>query len=217
MVKTKNANGEGKAIVKKVEVVEVYKLLLAMKIGQRRKGKLLPDIELTYQTWELHNPLLQNVCPMVVFLTKVFQHFKITFFRPNDHIGIGKIYNQNTFKRMGFSRTKDGRLIRRAQAEDSKNSEKEEEEEGNEPEENDSETEVERIRREIRRKKRQERTEEGSSSGSMNQVMEMIASLQTSIYTWLDALDSKMSDIQERTKRAPLKSQGYTLRGKTSW
>ncbi|KAI5663520.1 hypothetical protein M9H77_22843 [Catharanthus roseus] len=49
--------------------------------------------------------------PYGCFLTKVFQHFKITFFGPNDHIGISKIYNQNTFNRMGFSRNEDGLLI----------------------------------------------------------------------------------------------------------
>ncbi|KAI5683090.1 hypothetical protein M9H77_04318 [Catharanthus roseus] len=143
--------------------------------------------------------------PYGCFLTKVFQHFNITFFGPNEHIGIGKIYNQNTFKRMGFSRNKDGKLIRGGQEEDSENSEKEEEEkeEGNEPEdvdeqESDSETEEERFRREIRKKKRQERTEEGSSSGSMTQLMEIIASLQTSMNTRFDALDGKISDIQER-------------------
>ncbi|KAI5667677.1 hypothetical protein M9H77_17530 [Catharanthus roseus] len=68
------------------------------------------------------------------FLTKVFQHFKITFFGPNDHIGIGKIYNRNTFKRMGFSRNEDGGLVRGGQENDSENSEEEEEDEGNEPE-----------------------------------------------------------------------------------
>ncbi|KAI5663975.1 hypothetical protein M9H77_23298 [Catharanthus roseus] len=147
--------------------------------------------------------------PYGCFLTKVFQHFKITFFGPNDHIGIGKIYNQNNLKRMGFPRNEDGRLIRGGQEKDSKNSknEEEEEEEGNEPEENDSEMEVERIRGETIRKKRQERTKEGSSSGSMNQVMEMIASLQTSICTRLDALDSKMSDIQERFMRFKAREQ----------
>ncbi|KAI5668005.1 hypothetical protein M9H77_17858 [Catharanthus roseus] len=101
-------------------------------------------------------------------------------------IGNGKIYNQNTFKTMGFSRNEDGKLIRGVQEEDSENSEKEEEkeeEEGNEPEDMDeesgSETEEERFRRETRKKKRQERTEEGSSSCSMTQLMETIASLQT--------------------------------------
>ncbi|KAI5658824.1 hypothetical protein M9H77_27617 [Catharanthus roseus] len=133
------------------------------------------------------------------FLTKVFQHFKITFFGPNDHIGIGKIYNQNTFKSMGFSGNEDGKLIRGGQEEDSENSENEKE--GNEPEENDSEMKKKIIRRETRKKNKQERTEEGSSSGSMNQVMEMIASLQTSINTRLDALDGKISDIQERLMR----------------
>ncbi|KAI5676963.1 hypothetical protein M9H77_07913 [Catharanthus roseus] len=111
----------------------------------------------------------------------VFQHFKITFFGPNDHIGIGKIYNKNTFKRMGFSSNEDVKLIRGGQEKDSENSKKGEEEKGNEPEE--------------------KRTEEGSFSGSMNQVMEMIASLQTSINTRLDALDDKISNIQERVMR----------------
>ncbi|KAI5681098.1 hypothetical protein M9H77_02325 [Catharanthus roseus] len=71
--------------------------------------------------------------PYGYFLTKVFQHFKITFFGPNDHIGIGEIYNQNIFKRMGFSRNEDGGLIRGSQEKDSENSKEEEEDEGNEP------------------------------------------------------------------------------------
>ncbi|KAI5667351.1 hypothetical protein M9H77_17204 [Catharanthus roseus] len=76
--------------------------------------------------------------PYGCFLAKVFQHFKITFFGPNDHIGIGTIYNQNTFKRMGFSRNEDGKLIRGGQEEDSENSKKEEEQ-GNESEDVDEE------------------------------------------------------------------------------
>ncbi|KAI5681400.1 hypothetical protein M9H77_02627 [Catharanthus roseus] len=147
--------------------------------------------------------------PYSCFLTKVFQHFKITFFGPNDHIGIGKIYYQNTFKRMGFSKNEDGKLIKGGQEEDSENTEKEEEEEeeeeeeGNKPEdvdeeESDSETKEERFKRETRKKKRQERTEEDSSSGSITLIMDMIASLQTSMNTQFDALDGKIFDIQER-------------------
>ncbi|KAI5671372.1 hypothetical protein M9H77_11736 [Catharanthus roseus] len=73
-------------------------------------------------------------CPTVVFLPRCSNIFKITYFGPNDHIGIGKIYNQNTFKRMGFSRNEDRRLIRGGQEEDSENCKEEEEDEGNEPE-----------------------------------------------------------------------------------
>ncbi|KAI5659233.1 hypothetical protein M9H77_28026 [Catharanthus roseus] len=62
----------------------------------------------------------------------VFQYFKITFFGPSDHIGIGKIYNRKNFKRMGFSRNEDGEYIRGGEEEESENS-KDEEEEGNEP------------------------------------------------------------------------------------
>ncbi|KAI5649903.1 hypothetical protein M9H77_35908 [Catharanthus roseus] len=80
----------------------------------------------------------------------MFQHFKITFFGPNDHIGIGKKYNQNTFKKMGFSRNEDGGLIRGGQEKDSENSEEQEEDEGNEPENRDEdETNEEEIRREM--------------------------------------------------------------------
>ncbi|KAI5658615.1 hypothetical protein M9H77_27408 [Catharanthus roseus] len=70
-------------------------------------------------------------------------------------------------------------------------------------EESDSKTEEERFRRETRKKKkkRQERTEKGLSSGSMTQLMEMIASLQISTNTRFDALDDKISDIQERVMR----------------
>ncbi|KAI5671127.1 hypothetical protein M9H77_11491 [Catharanthus roseus] len=53
-----------------------------------------------------------------------------------DHIGPGKIYNQNTFKRIGFERNDDGLLIRGGQ-QGSDNDNKEDdgdEEEGNEPE-----------------------------------------------------------------------------------
>ncbi|KAI5652640.1 hypothetical protein M9H77_29827 [Catharanthus roseus] len=72
------------------------------------------------------------------------------FFGPNDHIGISKIYNQNTFKRMGFSRNEDVRLIRGSQEEDC-DSKEEEEDEGNEPENMDEdETNEEEIQREMR-------------------------------------------------------------------
>ncbi|KAI5681826.1 hypothetical protein M9H77_03054 [Catharanthus roseus] len=75
--------------------------------------------------------------PYGCFLTKVFQHFKITFFGPNEHIGISKIYNQNTFKRMGFERNYDEVLIRGGQQGSDDDDDKEDNgdnEEGNEPE-----------------------------------------------------------------------------------
>ncbi|KAI5668056.1 hypothetical protein M9H77_17909 [Catharanthus roseus] len=45
---------------------------------------------------------------------------------------IPRIYNQNTFKMMGFSNNEEGKLIREGQEEDSENSKEEEEKEGNE-------------------------------------------------------------------------------------
>ncbi|KAI5664556.1 hypothetical protein M9H77_23879 [Catharanthus roseus] len=129
--------------------------------------------------------------PYGCFLTEVFQHFNIPLFGPNNHIGLGKIYNQNTFKRMEFSKNEEGKLMRRGQEEDSENSkvEEEEEEEGNEPEESDYETEVERIRRETRRNKKQERTEEGQSSVDTAQIMDRIAAMQSQLNDQLDDIN----------------------------
>ncbi|KAI5648995.1 hypothetical protein M9H77_35000 [Catharanthus roseus] len=41
------------------------------------------------------------------FLTKVFQYFVQNLVGVRDHIGIGKIYNKHTFKRIGFSRNEE--------------------------------------------------------------------------------------------------------------
>ncbi|KAI5657576.1 hypothetical protein M9H77_26369 [Catharanthus roseus] len=46
-----------------------------------------------------------------------------------DHIGIGKIYNKHTFKRMGFSRNEKGMLVRGGQEDDDESDQEEEEEE----------------------------------------------------------------------------------------
>ncbi|KAI5683507.1 hypothetical protein M9H77_04735 [Catharanthus roseus] len=118
------------------------------------------------------------------------------------------IYNQQTFKRMGFEKNEEGAFIRGGQEGDDDDEEDDDEDQEGmnvEEEESEGETEAEIHRRETRQKKRQERIEEGSSSGSMSQLMDMIASLQTSINTRFDAfdgrfevLDGKVSDIQER-------------------
>ncbi|KAI5680612.1 hypothetical protein M9H77_01839 [Catharanthus roseus] len=121
---------------------------------------------------------------------KVFQYFMLNLVGIGDHIGIGKIYNKHTFKRMGFSR----------------NEEEEEEDEGQDVTNIDEETseeepEEESFRRELRQKKRQERVEEGQPSEGMSEFMEMMASIQATIDSRFDALDGKISDIQERVMR----------------
>ncbi|KAI5669086.1 hypothetical protein M9H77_18939 [Catharanthus roseus] len=136
--------------------------------------------------------------PYGCFITKIFQYFVINLVGIVDHIGHRKIYNQQTFKRMGFERNDEWGFIRGGQ--DQGDSEKEDDDDEQEEmhmseEESDSEMEVERIRRETRRKKRQERPEERSSSESISQVMDMIASFQKILCTRLDALDNKMTDI----------------------
>ncbi|KAI5667118.1 hypothetical protein M9H77_16971 [Catharanthus roseus] len=146
--------------------------------------------------------------PYGCFITKMLQHFVINLVGIGDHIGHGKIYTQQTFKRIGFEKDEDGTFIRGGQDDDDNDEEDDDEDQEDmdiEEEDSDEETEVEIQRRETRQKKRQERTEEGSSSGSMSHLMDMIAFLQTSINTRFDAfdgrfevLDGKVSNIQER-------------------
>ncbi|KAI5675567.1 hypothetical protein M9H77_06517 [Catharanthus roseus] len=73
--------------------------------------------------------------PYGCFITKIFQYFVINLVGVDDHIGPGKIYNQNTFKRMGFERNDDGLLIKGGQQESDDDDEEDngDEEEGNEP------------------------------------------------------------------------------------
>ncbi|KAI5673079.1 hypothetical protein M9H77_13443 [Catharanthus roseus] len=144
--------------------------------------------------------------PYGCFLTKVFQYFVLNLFGDGDHIGVGKIYNIHTFKRMEFSRNEEDMLVRGGQDDNDKSDEDDEGNVGQESmnvdeEENEEEPEEETFRREMRQKKRQERVEEGQSSGSMSQLMDMITSLQTSMNSGFDALDGKISDIQERVMR----------------
>ncbi|KAI5677469.1 hypothetical protein M9H77_08419 [Catharanthus roseus] len=146
--------------------------------------------------------------PYGCFITKILQHFVINLVGIGDHIGHGKIYTQQTFKRMGFEKDEDGTFIRGEQDDDDNDEEDDDEDQEDmdmEEEDSDEEMEVEVQRRETRQKKRQERTEEGSSLGSMSHLMDMIASLQTSMNTRFDAfdgrfevLDGKVSNIQER-------------------
>ncbi|KAI5677566.1 hypothetical protein M9H77_08516 [Catharanthus roseus] len=136
--------------------------------------------------------------PYGCFLTKVFQYFMLNLVRIVDHIGIWKIYNKHTFKRMGFSRNEDGMLMRGGpENEDKSDEEEEENDEGQDTmnvdeEISEKELEEETFRREMRQKKRQERVEEGHPGAQINNQF--------------DALDGKISDIQERVMR--LKARG---------
>ncbi|KAI5677592.1 hypothetical protein M9H77_08542 [Catharanthus roseus] len=139
--------------------------------------------------------------PYGCFITKILQHFVINLVGIGDHISHGKIFNQQTFKRMGFEKSEVGTFIRGGQH-------------GNDDEEEDDDEDQEDMH--------VGEGEKGSSAGSMSHLTEMMASLQTSINTRfdvfdgcfevldgkvskiqerLDALDHKMTDIQERVMR----------------
>ncbi|KAI5657524.1 hypothetical protein M9H77_26317 [Catharanthus roseus] len=84
-----------------------------------------------------------------------------------------------------------GHIVDLSDIEETRSYERDDEKSEEEPEEK-------TFRREMRQKKRQERVEEGQASGSMSQLMDMIASMQASMNNRFDALDGKISDIQER-------------------
>ncbi|KAI5671037.1 hypothetical protein M9H77_11401 [Catharanthus roseus] len=137
--------------------------------------------------------------PYGCFITKIFQHFEINLVGVGDHIGPGKIYNQNTFKRKGFERTDEELFIRGGQqGSDDDEEDNGDEEEGNEPESMDDEEED--IRREMRSKKRQERTEEGQPSVDTALILDRIAAMQAQLNDRLDNND-KIVNIQYRVTR----------------
>ncbi|KAI5667024.1 hypothetical protein M9H77_16877 [Catharanthus roseus] len=129
-------------------------------------------------------------------ITKIFQHFMINLVGFGDQIDPSNIYNQNTFKRMGFARNDVGLLIRGGQqgSDDDDEEDNSDEEEGNEPESMDNEEED--IRREMRSKKRQERTEEGQFSVDTAQILDRISAMQAQLNDRLDDLNDKIVDIQ---------------------
>ncbi|KAI5657345.1 hypothetical protein M9H77_26138 [Catharanthus roseus] len=125
--------------------------------------------------------------PYCCFLTKVFQYFVLNLVGVGDLMGIEKICNKYIFKRMGFSRNKEGMLVRGGQEDDDESDEEEEEEdETQDAMDVDEEVSEEKLKEETfrgemrqkKKKKRQERVEEGQSFG-----------------------DEKILDIQERAMR----------------
>ncbi|KAI5678038.1 hypothetical protein M9H77_08988 [Catharanthus roseus] len=99
------------------------------------------------------------------FITKIVQYFVINLVGVGDHIGPGKFYNKNTFKRMGGGQQG---------SDDNDEEDNRDEEEGNEPESMDKEdTNEEDIQREMRSKKRQERAEEGQSSATLLEAKDL--------------------------------------------
>ncbi|KAI5657653.1 hypothetical protein M9H77_26446 [Catharanthus roseus] len=145
--------------------------------------------------------------PCGCFITKIFQHFEINLVGVGDHIDPGKIYNQNTFKRIGFERTDEGLFIRGGQQgsddDDDDQEDNGDEEGGNEPENMDKdETNEEDIRREMRSKRRQEKKEEGSSLVDIGQLMARIIVMQSQLNGQLDDIDGKiqnrLDDLDDR-------------------
>ncbi|KAI5673796.1 hypothetical protein M9H77_14160 [Catharanthus roseus] len=89
--------------------------------------------------------------PYGCFITKIFQYFVINLVGISGHIGHGKIYNQQTFKRMGFEKNEEGAFIRDGQEGDGDDEEDDDEDQEGmnvEEEESEEETEAEIHRRE---------------------------------------------------------------------
>ncbi|KAI5676372.1 hypothetical protein M9H77_07322 [Catharanthus roseus] len=135
--------------------------------------------------------------PYGCFITKIFQHFVINLVGIGDHICYGKIYNQQTFKRIGFEKNEEGAFIQGGQEEGDDDDEEDDDEDQEgmnvEEEASEEETEAEIQKRETRQKKRQENMEEGSSLVDMDQLMTRIIAMQSQINDRFKDLDGKRS------------------------
>ncbi|KAI5657150.1 hypothetical protein M9H77_25943 [Catharanthus roseus] len=101
-----------------------------------------------------HKSSITNMHSFIMLV--LHEHRRMNFV--GDHIRLGKIYNEHTFKRMGFAKNEKGLFVRSGQNESDEDDEEgdddEEQEEMNvDEEESDTEPEVETHRREIRQKK----------------------------------------------------------------
>ncbi|KAI5671357.1 hypothetical protein M9H77_11721 [Catharanthus roseus] len=81
--------------------------------------------------------------PYGFFLKKVFQYFVLNLVGVSDAIGVGKMYNKHTFKRMGSEKNKEGMLVRGGQDESDEDDEGNEEQEAMNMDEEESEEEPE--------------------------------------------------------------------------
>ncbi|KAI5671404.1 hypothetical protein M9H77_11768 [Catharanthus roseus] len=110
--------------------------------------------------------------PYGCFITKIFQYFVINLVGVGDHISPGKIYNQNTFKRMGFERNDEGLLIKSGQQRSDDNDEEDNSD-----------------------------AEEGEPEIDTAQIMDRIAAMQAQLNDQLDDLNKKIVDIQNQVIR----------------
>ncbi|KAI5672989.1 hypothetical protein M9H77_13353 [Catharanthus roseus] len=184
----------------KSSITNMHSFVMLALYEHRRMNFIFMTIEHMLATQSSSTKCLLYSC----FITKIFQHFMINLVGVGDHLGPGKIYNQHTFKRIGFERNDEGLLIREDNGD---------EEEGIEPENMDEEeTNEEDIRREMRSKKRQERMEEGQSSVDTAQIMDRIATMQAqlndrlndingNLLIRLDELDEKIIEINNQVIR----------------
>ncbi|KAI5650339.1 hypothetical protein M9H77_36344 [Catharanthus roseus] len=120
------------------------------------------------------------------FITKILQHFVINLVGIGDHIGHGKIYTQQTFKRMGFEKDEDGTLIRGGQDDDENNEENDDEDQ----EDMDMEEEDPSLQTSI-----------NTRFDAFDGRFEVLDGKVSNIQERLDALDQKMTDTQERVNR----------------
>ncbi|KAI5668102.1 hypothetical protein M9H77_17955 [Catharanthus roseus] len=128
--------------------------------------------------------------PYGCFITKILQHFVINLVGIGDHIGHGKIYTQQTFKRMGFEKNEDGTFIRGGQDDDD-----DDEEDDDDDDEEDDDEDQEGMNVE------EEESDEETEFDAFDGRFEVLDGKVSNIQERLDALDQKMTDTQERVMR----------------
>ncbi|KAI5653522.1 hypothetical protein M9H77_30709 [Catharanthus roseus] len=120
------------------------------------------------------------------FITKILQHFLINLVGIGDHIGHGKIYTHQTFKRMGFEKDEDGTFIQSGKDDD----DNDEEDDDEDQEDMDMEEEDTSLQTSI-----------NTRFDAFDYRFEVLDGKGSNIQERLDALYQKMTDTQERVKR----------------
>ncbi|KAI5678056.1 hypothetical protein M9H77_09006 [Catharanthus roseus] len=105
--------GKGKRVATEVRLLERFisiKEAANFEEWTRKRRKIAPGHRVDPSDIEATQTSFTNCLPYGCFLTKVFQYFVLNLVGVGDHIGVGKIFNKHTFKRIGFSRNEEGML-----------------------------------------------------------------------------------------------------------
>ncbi|KAI5678750.1 hypothetical protein M9H77_09700 [Catharanthus roseus] len=124
--------GKGKRVATEVRLLERFisiKEAANFEEWTRKRRNITPGHRVDLSDME---DFFYELFAIWLFPHIVFQYFVLNLVGVGDHIGVGKIFNKHTFKRMGFSRNEEGMLVRGGQDDNDESDEDDDENEGQE-------------------------------------------------------------------------------------